>query len=140
MAYIRSQGCYLAKENTSTSPISWDTIGQVTDISGPDGSTSQVEVTHLLSTGKEYVAGLADFGQFQFTVQWDHATTSTQHAALYDDFVAGTTDNYRLYFSDSPQTILAATGFPSGYSLSLGVDQPVQANISIKISGAPTIS
>lgn len=140
MAYLKSQGCYIAKQNDSTSPITWDTIGQVASIAGPDGNVPEVDTTHLLSTGKEFVGGLPDFGSVTLTVIWDKATTSTQHDALYTDFTGQTADTYRIFFSDSPQSTLTFTAYPNQYSWTLGVDERVEANIGLKVSGAPTLA
>lgn len=62
MAYLKSQQCYIGKLDSTASPNAYDTIGQVVSISGPDGNVPEVDVTHLLSTGKEFVGGLPDFG------------------------------------------------------------------------------
>ena len=139
MAYLKSQGCYIGKADAN-SPIGYDTIGQVVSISGPDGNVPEVDVTHLLSTGKEFVGGLPDFGNVTLTVIWDKATTSTQHDALYTDFTAQTVDGYRIFFSDSPQSTLTFNAYPSQYSWTLGVDERVEATIGLKVTGAPVLA
>lgn len=140
MAYLKSQGCYLGKLDATASPNTYETIGQVVSIAGPDGNVPEVDVTHLLSTGKEFVGGLPDFGSVTLTVIWDQATTSTLHNELYTDFTSQATDTYRLFFSDSPQSTLTFTAYPNQYSWTLGVDERVEATVGLKVSGAPTLA
>lgn len=138
MAYLKSQGSTIWKLGTA-SPQVYEQIGQVVSISGPDGSVPEVDVTHLSSTGKEYIGGLADFGNVSLEVIYDQKTTSTKHAAIYTDFTAQTVDTYQIRLSDSPQTTITFDAYPSQYSLNLAVDDKVGATISLKVSGAPTI-
>lgn len=140
MAYLKSQGSTIWKFNTTSSPNAYEQIGQVVSISGPDGSVPEVDVTHLSSTGKEYIGGLPDFGNVALEVIFDYATTSNKHAAIYTDFTAQTVSTYQIRLSDSPQTTITFSAYPSQYSLNLAVDDRVGASISLKVSGAPTIA
>lgn len=140
MAYLKSQGCGIFKLNTTTSPNSYEQIGQVVSISGPDGNVPEIDVTHLASTGKEYIGGLPDFGNIAMEVIFDYATTSTKHAEIWTDFLAQTVDTYQIRLTDSPQTTLTFSAYPSQYSLNLAVDDKVGATLSLKVSGAPTIA
>jgi len=141
MAYIRSQLCSIWVRNATASPITtYAQIGQVVSISGPDGSVPEVDVTHLSSTGKEYIAGLADFGSISMEVILDPATTTTMHEQIWNDFLAGTVTTYQMRLSDSPQTTLTMTAYPNQYSWNLGVDEAVRATLGLKISGSPTLA
>lgn len=141
MAYIKSQQCSIWRYDNTASPVTtYAQIGQVTSISGPDGSVPEVDVTHLASTGKEYIGGLADFGNVSCEVIFDAATVSTLHEQIWADFLAQTVTTYQIRLSDSPATLLTFTAYPSGYSYSLGVDEAVRATISFKVSGAPTLT
>jgi hypothetical protein len=140
MAYIRSQLCSIWKQSTASSPITtYAQIGQVTSISGPDGSIPEVDVTHLSSTGKEFIAGLADWGSVSLELIWDPATVSTLHEEIWTAFLAGTVGTYQIRLSDSPATTITITAYPNAYSLNLGVDEAVRATLGLKITGAPTL-
>ena len=141
MAYIRSQLCSIYKASTGASPVgAYAQIGQVTSISGPDGNIPEVDVTHLSSTGKEFIAGLADWGSVTLEVIFDAATVSTLHEEIWDAFLAGTVTNYQIRLSDSPQTTITIAAYPNQYSLNLGVDEAVRATLGLKITGAPTLA
>jgi hypothetical protein len=140
MAYIKSQLCSIWRYDNTASPLTtYAQIGQVTSISGPDGSVPEVDVTHLSSTGKEYVGGLADFGSVTCEVIFDAATTTNMHEQIWTDFLAQTVTTYQIRLSDSPATTITFTGYPNQYSYSLGVDEAVRATIGFKVSGAPTL-
>jgi len=141
MAYLKSQQCSIWRYNNTASPITtYAQIGQVTSISGPDGSVPEVDVTHLFSTGKEYIGGLPDFGSVTLEVIFDSKTTSTMHKQIWDDFLAQTVTKYQIRLSNSPQTTITFDAYPNQYSWSLGVDAAVTASLGFKISGAPTLS
>ena len=141
MAYIRSQLCSIWKESNVSSPLNTYTqIGQVTSISGPDGNIPEVDVTHLSSTGKEFIAGLADWGSVTLEVIFDAATTSNMHEEIWNDFLAGTQSNFQIRLSDSPATTITIAAYPNQYSLNLGVDEAVRATLGLKITGAPTLA
>lgn len=141
MAYIRSQLCSIWRYDNTASPVTtYAQIGQVTSISGPDGNIPEVDVTHLSSTGKEFIAGLADWGSVSLEVIFDAATTSTMHEQIWNDFLAGTVTYYQLRLSDSPATTITMQAYPNQYSLNLGVDEAVRATLGLKITGAPTLA
>ena len=139
MANLKSQGTAIYMGDAA-SPIVYTEIGQVISISGPDGTTGEIDVTNLSSTAKEFVASLPDWGTISMEVSWDHATTANQHAALFTDFSAQTTGDYQIRLSDSPRTTMQIRGFPNQYSVSVGVDDKVTANIGIRNVAAVTIS
>ena len=141
MAYIRSQLCTIWRYDNTASPVTtYAQIGQVTSISGPDGSVPEVDVTHLSSTGKEYIAGLADFGSVSCEVIADPATVTTLHEQIWNDFLAGTVTTYQIRLSDSPATLITFTAYPNQFSWNLGVDEAVRATLGFKVTGSPTLT
>ena len=140
MAYIRSQNCSIWKASSAASPVgAYAQVGQVTSISGPDGNIPEIDVTHLGSSGKEFIAGLADWGSVTCEVIADPATLSTLHEEIFNDFLAGTQSNIQVRLSDSPATSLTMAAYPNQFSFSLGVDEAVRATIGFKVTGAPTL-
>ena len=75
----------------------YTTIAEVLQI-GPIGSTtSEVDVTNLDSTAKEYIGGLPDGGSLEFKVNW--LAGNTQQNALRDG--VGTTKPFQVAWSDN---------------------------------------
>jgi len=138
MANLKSQGCSIWQMDISVSPNAYIQIGQVVSISGPSGSTGEIDVTNLSSTAKEFVASLPDWGDVSLSVVWDPATTSNRHDALWTDFSAQTTGTYQIRLTDSPQTTLTFSAFPNSYPVSIAVDDKVGADIGLRITGTVT--
>ena len=139
MANLKSQGCALFKGDTA-SPIAYTEVGQVSSISGPDGSTGEIDVTNLASTIKDFVPSLPDMGTVSCEASWDHATTANQHAAISTDFLAQTTGFWQIRLSDSPQTVITFQGFPNSFSTSIGVDDKVSLTFGVRITDTYSIA
>ena len=140
MATIRSQGCTIWRKDTEVSPNAYAQIGQVISIDGPTGSAATIDVTHLSSTGREFIPALADYGSVSMTVIWDPVLASLQHDELWDDFNAGNTRTYQIRLSNSPQTELTFSAYPSEHPVSIQIDSYVGATITLKTTGAVALT
>ena len=132
MANLKSQGCGIFLSD-GASPEVYTEVGQVMSISGPDGSTGEIDVTNLASTIKEFVPSLPDMGTVSCEASWDHATTANNHAAISTAFLAQETKNWEIRLSDSPRTVVAFSGFPNSFSTSIGVDDKVGLTFGVRI-------
>jgi hypothetical protein len=137
MSNLKSQECALYKGDAA-SPEIFTEVAQVMNISGPDGSTGEIDVTNLASTIKEFVPSLPDMGTVACEASWDPKLTS--HIAISTDFLAQTTGNWEIRLSNSPRTIIAFTGFPNSFSTSIGVDDKVGLSFGVRISAQYTIT
>ncbi len=135
---LASQGMTIAVQNTSTSPLSYDTITEVTSIVGPDGSAGEIDVTDLSSSAKSYRRGLPDNGTVSLSIMYIPA--NTQHAQLFSDFSASTETSryYRISFTDSPATTWTFQAYVSGFSVSNELDGVTTADVSLRIKGTIT--
>jgi len=141
MAYIRSQGCTIWRQDSTASPVdSYVQIGQVISIAGPSGTQGQIDVTHLSSVAREYIASLPDFGTVSMEVIWDPVTASVQHDALWADFNSGAVIGYQIRLSNSPQTELTFDAFITEHPVNIAVDDKVGATITLQCTGAVTLT
>ena len=142
MANLLSQGTVLYMKDLAVSPQIFEAVGQVISITGPDGSASEIDVTNLSSSAKEFVIGLPDNGSVQFEVSFDYKSATAKHDDLISarNTVPQVLQQFELRLSDSPQTVLAFSAYVSTFSLSVGVDDKVGATFSLRISGAFTIT
>ncbi len=131
---LESQGMILAIQDTSTSPNVYNTIPDITEISGPDGSASEIDATDLGSTAKEFKIGLKDEGQISFTI--NYIPTNTYHAQLRTDRDNRTLRSFQLSFTDSPATVWTFSAYIMGFSITNGVDALTQASVTLRISGS----
>lgn len=63
------------------SPEVFTTVGEVVNIGPIRQHKDLIEVTHMLSTAKEFIAGLSDGSEFEITC--NYIPTNTQQAALW---------------------------------------------------------
>ena len=125
----------------------------MTAISGITAARDQIETTCLSSAARTYEAGLATPGTAQFTINFDPADDS--HVLLHDLYVAGTTLEWTVGWSDgtAPPTAVAGAfvlpntrswvsfdGFPSDVPFDFGLNSVVTSTISVQMSGFPSLT
>lgn len=110
----------------------WTGVGEIVDMDRAGGTRSEIDVSHLESTSKEFLAGLRDSGSYTFSMNW-----------LFGD--AGQAAVLAAEGSDDPATFRVT--YPSTDSLtfdgyvtsvsgpSLGVDDKLSGSVTIRISG-----
>ncbi len=121
------------------SPEVFTTIAEVLSIGGPELSTEEIDVTNLDSSGgfKETIAGLKDAGSATLELNW---TKSADQVAIRDKLAAGTTDNYKITWSDSPPTIADFAGLITAFSMNTEPNAQITASLTVKISGQVTFT
>jgi len=131
---VLGSGAALGLGNAA-SPQVYTTIAEVLRC-GPIGSSnSEVDVTNLDSTAKEYISGLTDGNTVDFDCNW--LVGNTQQESLRTSQVAKSTINLRMTWPTSPQTYarfdLVLLGFELGETTP---EAQVTASISGRITGA----
>lgn len=114
-------------------------VGEVTNISGPNESAAQVDVTSFASTAHEFISALPDSGEVTFDMNFVGSDATQQ--ALRSDLRIGKKSNYKLVLNDHATTkstcafaaIVTALSGPQG-----GVDAAITQSCTLKVSGQPT--
>jgi predicted secreted protein len=135
--YIESQGMELQRGD-GASPEVFTLIDQITTLDGPDGSASEIDITTLDSTAREFAMGLKDSGSITFEAVYDPA--KTQHQGLRTDWNARTLRNFQLVFTNSPATTWSFSAYVQNFSISAGVDEVVRLSVTLRISGDVTVA
>lgn len=112
----------------------FDNIGEVKTWSGPSGSASVIDVSHLGSTRREKRMGLADEGQM--TLGLNRIFSDTGQISARTARSNRTLRNFKITYSNG--TIGSFTGYVLEFSTEGGVDAIVDLSITIEISGAYT--
>lgn len=136
-AALESQGMEL-KIGDGASPEVFTKITEVKNFNGPGGTATVIDTSDLDSVAKEKRMGLPDEGQFTFTI--NYVPNDTQHTALRAARASRALTNFKLLFTDSPQTTWTFAAFVLGFAISGAVDGVVQANVTLEVSGAITES
>lgn len=126
-------GTAYAAGGTAT-PVTYTAVENMKDYSGFDGSASEIDVTNLSSTAKEFRLGLVDNGQF--TINYDYDPAGPGQNALRAKRISGALTNFRLTLVG--QTPITWSGYVKKASLAGGVDAVGKSASDIRISGAVT--
>jgi hypothetical protein len=116
-----------------------NTVGKVRSFSGIDGEASEIDVTTLASTAKEFRLGLDDAGSFSAEFLVDY--TDTGQDSLRSAAASGAVTAFTLVLPSSPNVTLSFNGYVKmAQKVEGAVDGVVEGSASIKISGAVTES
>lgn len=132
---MKSQGI-LFQSGDGASPEVFTSVGEVTSIDGPGGEASEIDVTHLGSSAKEYLIGLPDEGNL--TLDCALLPDDIGQTRLRNDRINATLRNYKITLTDTPATIITFAGYVKGFRVSAGVDSKIAASITLRVSGAVT--
>jgi hypothetical protein len=119
----------------ATTTISGDCpIGEMTSYTGPGGSASVINVSHLQSTRQEKRMGLPDEGQFTFDINFIPGDRG--QIRVRQDRIARTEQTFRLYLTDVAESYLEFNAFVLGFEIAGAVDDKVSGSVTLEITGA----
>lgn len=124
--------------NGATIKIGTSAIGEVTSIGAVSLATDSIEVTTLASTMKEFIPGLTDPGEV--TIGLNFYPDDAGQAALKIAAFSKTVDTYTITFPTTVGATWAFSGFISAYSTGEINNEVTSAEITVKITGAPTLT
>lgn len=132
---LNSQGSQLT--HASSSGGTFAAVEEVVSISGPNGTLSLIDVSHLGSTRKEYLPGLADNGTIDVECNF---IAGTEQMALYTMFNDSSDPEFfqiRIP-TDSSKTRFhqfSFQGIMSKWALADAVDAKVRLSMTIQTTG-----
>lgn len=116
------------------------TVAGVQDIEGPEFTTDTVEVTAHDSTDafEEHVPGIKRSGEVTFTTVYDPANVT--HQSLYTVWSGRLTRGWQIIAPDTGAEMVAFLGIITRWGRSYPVNGALTADISIKPTGAATVT
>ena len=134
---INSQGSKILHASAAASPSVYVELEEVTSIGGPDGTLNLIDVSHLGSTRKEYLPGLADNGTITLACNF---TAGTKQMAMFALFNGSADPNeFRIKIpTDATKTLFHTFDFNAivtRWSLADAVDAKVTLNITLQTTG-----
>lgn len=116
----------------SFTPNTWTKVENLVSFKGFDGQASELDVTDLDSTAKEFMLGLQDWGTFSFDVNRDMNDAGQQ--AVDASKRAGTQKSYKLTLPNGKTKTFNA--YCKNSPLEGGVDQVLKTSgVSLRITG-----
>lgn len=133
---VNTVGLTITAGSATATPTQWTKIANWKAFSGLDGQRSEIDTSNLDSTGKEYLLGLADFGQF--TSELDYGPADAGQLALRAALSASTSRPFKLTLPNLETVTF--NGLVKSLPISGGVDQVVKSQVTIRITGSPTFA
>ena len=137
MATVESQGTLL-RRGDAASPEVFTTIGEVTQVGGPTGSATVIDVSNLSSTRREKIMGLPDEGQINVTLNYD--PTDAPQDGLRTDRAGRTLRNFQISVANSPSETISFSAYILEFSHDFSVDSVASLTVTLEITGALTYS
>lgn len=133
-----SQGVSIGRGDGASSE-SFVKIGEVTSFSGLGGSASEIDVTSVDSTSREFLMGLEDGGDFSIEVNL--VPGDTAQGGLWTDYQGQTLRNFEVELNDAVTTkgtTYSFSAYVKSFSISGGTDDKISASIVLRITGDVT--
>jgi predicted secreted protein len=125
------------KRGDGATPEVFSEVAEVKGVTGPSMTSGVVDVTSFSSPDnyREFMATLKDPGQLTFMINFNPSLAN--HGLLKDDFDDQLVYKYKLEFPDADATTVVLPCILTGLEISAELEQAVQANVTLKITGAP---
>jgi Lambda phage tail tube protein, TTP len=132
--YIDTTGKTITVGSGTATTSTFTAVANLKDFTGFDGAASEIDVTNLDSSAKEFRLGLTDPGQFAFNIDYDH--NNLGHIALRAKQVSGVLSNFKLVLPDA--SAITFNGYVKKFSLAGGVDAVAKTAVDIRMTGLAT--
>jgi hypothetical protein len=131
-----STGLTYTSGGTATA-ATFTAIANVKSISDLEsGSASEIDVTNLASTAKEFRLGLADNGSFSLTI--DHSNADAGQALLQAKRISGAAVNMKVILPSGTTPTASFSALVKKFSKTAAVDGVVGATCDVRVNGAIT--
>jgi predicted secreted protein len=96
-----------------------------------------IDTTALDTVGgyRTYIAGFRDAGQVTLNMNFTRDT----YELMMTDFESADPQNYEIVIPDDDNTTIEFEGYVTELPLSITPDEKITANVTIKVSGQPTL-
>ncbi len=129
----------LLQYEDSGSPGTFINVAEIKDISGPGESLDTVDATTHSSPSatREFLAGLLDPGEVSFSIAYDPEDASGQ-AFMIAALRTRELNNFRIVSKTTNDAFREFEGFVTGFEPKDPVEGIIEADFSIKVTGAVT--
>lgn len=122
--------------STSVSTSADALIGGVMGFNGPDGAASEIDITDLASTAKEFIPGLRDEGSISIDLLF--LTTDTAQSQMISDRASRTKSRMAIDYNDASSSRDHFEAYCMSFAKTGAVDDAVKATVGIRITGPIT--
>lgn len=110
-------------------------VGGIRSITGiGSGSASEIDITTLASTAKEFAQGLRDFGSIEVDLVRDQDDLG--QVEMYNSMATQSTETIVITLPSSTANVATFSGFVQSLSSDIAADGVVMGKAKIRITGA----
>ena len=109
-------------------------LGEVTSMSGPSASVTDIDITNMASTFKEFTAGLPDWGEVTIGLLYE-----TVGAKNLDGRVGQPAEEWEVVLGGTAEKA-TFSGYIKGLGLEVPLDDVITQEITIKVTSAVVFS
>lgn len=137
-------GLTVSRQNISVSPIAYEAIEEVMNLSGLGTTNPLIDATSHASASREYIAGLGDGSEL--TIECIRVQTSGNNQDdLVADVESGTTSGFQIVLTDasvSPNTVKTYTfsAVCLSWVVTPSFDDKHMIEFTVKITGAIVVT
>lgn len=135
---VDTTGKTITAGSGTATPVTYTEIKEVKSFDPSGQQVNELEVTHLQSTAKEFVAGLPDSGEFGMELNWVQADPG--QAALVAGYLARTTESFKVTAPDNTTFTFSAIVKSMPIIPKAAVDAPMTITASMRITGDITVA
>lgn len=134
---IKTQLSTLTVEDDGGDPTAIGGIESITGIGS--GSATEIPITTLASTAKEFRQGLQDFGTIQISLSRrnEDDVGQTELSAM---LAAQATREFVLTLPESTKNVITFQGFVTQITSDIAADNVVKGTVTVRITGTPVYS
>jgi hypothetical protein len=115
------------------------TVGGIRSITGiGSGTASEIDITTLDSTAKEFAQGLRDFGSIEIDLIRDQDDLG--QVEMFNSMATQSTETIVVTLPDSTANVITFSGFVQSLSTDIAADGVVMGKAKIRITGAIAFS
>lgn len=135
---IDTTGKAVASTTGTATPVTWTKIANIKTFSTPEGQSTEIDVSNLDSTAKEFIMGLRDSGTI--SLNGDFGSADAGQVAVRAAHVANPQPlkPFKMVLPDA--TAFSFSAFVKKAPLSIDTDKQITTSIDLRISGSFTIA
>ena len=137
---IKSQGTLFEIEALPIGSGSWTAIAEVQSIPASGGQAPEIDVTHLRSTGKEYLLGLPDYGSVQIAGNYLGVGVDAGQTMVRARYLDQAPCQFRMTLSDTGTTQQTFTALVQSFDIAVTPDSKVDLSFTLRRTGADVIA
>mgnify|MGYP001240612222 CR=1 FL=1 len=132
---VKAQGTVVKVKDNAATPA-FQTVGNVKSINFSGGEASDIDVTSLTSTTKEYELGLRDSYSCELSIMYN--PDDAGQVELEEMYADGASREFQVTLANSD--VYTFNGLVKSFPKSFAIDGVVETTVSIRLSGGVTIS